>query len=730
MAVLDRLLARWGYSKAERRRPEWQRAEAEARRFDIPSGELYAHQAELYQRLSWVLIGVQQVAMVAATSRLKVMELQGEKRNEIINHSFEELLERPNPDESRYELIYKTMAYWALTGNTFWDLNRGSQSQPPQELYCIPTPNIQPIPSGTLVVSGYKYDPGGGLATKDLDAWRVMHVKRFNPSNPWMGLSPIEALATVAVSDLKMQEWQANFFGRDNAKPSGILGFKDEYSHDDWEAMKDQVKEQYGGTRRALMMLNGITEGGIQWIETAIAQKDMEFLGSRKFTKEEILGVYAPGLASMLDVNSTEANAKAGKTLFMDFCASQMDALAQSITSKILPSYGPHLIAEFDNVRITDRQLELAEIEAYSRTHTINEVRERYYEDKPIEGERGELYPAEVGPQSIALLVPPEPVPAALQQQAATETVAEEPGQSEDEAQQTEAIRAAEIGKWRRYAAKRTGEKAAEFVPEHLPGDVASIIRQRLVLAQSPEEVKAAFSGPFLIKAERRDKDGNRDPNARAKDEAETELQRLIESRLNGQLREVRRLLGDPPDLGNLPMGFWDTQAGLMLSAVRVQLEKLAYEAGLRMLLEQGVGLAWDVVATQAAEWARNYVGQLIRGITETTRAAVGRAVARYIEEKGRTIGDLYATLEPWFGPVRAEMISVTEITRAYAMGELETVRAAQAIGLNMRRIWHSNRDELVCSLCGPLDNQETTETPPLHPRCRCWISHEWVQPT
>ena len=38
----------------------------------------------------------------------------------------------------------------------------------------------------------------------------------------------------------------------------------------------------------------------------------MQFLEERNFTKEEIFGKLAPGLASVLAVNATEANALAG----------------------------------------------------------------------------------------------------------------------------------------------------------------------------------------------------------------------------------------------------------------------------------------------------------------------------------------------------------------------------------------------------------------------------------
>jgi hypothetical protein len=70
--------------------------------------------------------------------------------------------------------------------------------------------------------------------------------------------------------------------------------------------------------------------------------------------------------------------------------------IAEKITNDVLPLYGDGLVGEFDDIRPTDRQLELAEIEAYARTHTVDEVRAKYYNDQPLDMGRGVLLVTEV----------------------------------------------------------------------------------------------------------------------------------------------------------------------------------------------------------------------------------------------------------------------------------------------------------------------------------------------
>jgi hypothetical protein len=300
--------------------------------------------------------------------------------------------------------------------------------------------------------------------------------------------------------------------------------------------------------------------------------------------------------------------------------------------------------------------------------------------------------------------------------------------------------RDAELATWQRYARKHGAVKAAQFHPDHLPSDVAAVIAARLAAATDDGEVHAAFSGPFLVKAVRETADGQRDPNAELKERAERRLKRILESRLNGQLRGVLDLLGEPPDVNRLTGEFWETQAGLLLGDLRPELERMARDGGERLIIEQGIGVDWALVAEAAAQWAGQYSYDLVRGLNDTTQRVLREAVTRFVREPGRTLGDLAKDLEPYFGERRAEVIAVTEATRAFAEGEYRSVQVAQLAGFNLRAVWQTNADELVCSLCGPLNGQpserweqlspgiDVLNAPPRHPRCRCWVNHEWVK--
>jgi hypothetical protein len=80
-------------------------------------------------------------------------------------------------------------------------------------------------------------------------------------------------------------------------------------------------------------------------------------------------------------------------------------------------------------------------------------------------------------------------------------------------------------------------------------------------------------------------------------------------------------------------------------------------------------------------------------------------------------------------------MIAITEVTRAAAEGERATVREIAKEGIKMVEVWQTKNDEIVCTICGPRhgkkvgDGWSRNDGPPAHPRCRCWINHEFEKP-
>lgn len=500
--AFDRILDRFApvretkAATAEFAPPAIFRSVGEAERFSVPDLTLPYNQADLYLRLSWLQAAISISAQTAAGTMLNVKRQWGEKLRDIPNHPFEKLLMKPNPLMSRFEFLEATFSWRDTTGNCYWYLNRPNANTAPIELWILPSHKVKPVPDGQSYLRGYLFYPDGINGSKPpipLETWEVCHFKRFHPTNSFVGLSAIEALAVVAVGDLAMQKWNTNFFADDHAKLPGILAVKDPVPKPDWDKMKLDMKAQLGGTKRGLLMMQNVGPGGMEWIPTGMTQKDMEFILGRVASKEEIFMMFAPGLSSVLAVNATEANSEAGeRTLQRYGIWPKHVAIAEKISNDILPSYGPNLVAEFDDVRRPDEALELLKIAEYAKSHSIDEVRQEFYEDDPLP-ERGHLLEAEIG-KGVTDTRDPATV-AAEQVQMVQDAQNDAPRVSPGEAA-VATPKALDLERWQRKATKRlrSGRPAmCEFESDAITIDEAEMIGNALKAAVTAEQVAAVF---------------------------------------------------------------------------------------------------------------------------------------------------------------------------------------------------------------------------------------------
>lgn len=213
---------------------------------------------------------------------------------------------------------------------------------------------------------------------------------------------------------------------------------------------------------------------------------------------------------------------------------------------------------------------------------------------------------------------------------------------------------------------------------------------------------------------------------------AERRLQAKIAEALAAYRKKVQAAIrsGDPIN--------WDDLMAELRRAIQPELTALMTQQALRTSGGIGVGFDPAIINLDAARWARQYAYDLVTQLTETTRSLVSEVIATFIETPGMTQGDMELLLEPAFGPVRAEMIATTETTRAYSAATNETQKLVNESGLPMVRHWQTNNDELVCDICGPLNDEpeskwqaildknditldhDIMDGPPAHVNCRC----------
>ena len=426
-------------------------------------------QGRVYQQSPWVYIAINRIAEAAALVPLHVMRLNGEQQTAVERHPLEALLDRPNPYMSRFELMEQTVGMLELTGNAYWFL-AGNGRGTPAQIWPLRPDRISIVPDPEAYVRGYVYELDGQRIP--LEAVEVVHFRRWHPANDYYGLSALEAGRVAITGDRAMAEWNRSTFGQDNGVPAGIVNIREYVSDSDFERIKRDWRQSYGGTQRRTAFLRG---GNIEWQNIGLSHTDLDFLKGREAHRNEILSLFGIPVG-LVSENATEANAKVAERLFIERTLwPKLVRLAQKITQELLPFWPGEHVAVFEDIRPTDTQTRLAEIRTAYPVLSINEIRQRFYQLPEVAW--GHL-PAGTHQTAPGDDLPPQP---------------QRGDSAPDETADTHTA-LAELKQWERFSLKRWGQPTGRaFEVRALPEDIAFQVAAELLAAESVEDVQATF---------------------------------------------------------------------------------------------------------------------------------------------------------------------------------------------------------------------------------------------
>lgn len=217
-------------------------------------------------------------------------------------------------------------------------------------------------------------------------------------------------------------------------------------------------------------------------------------------------------------------------------------------------------------------------------------------------------------------------------------------------------------------------------------------------------------------------------PELPDRDAVEARLARLVGRELQAQFHELMDLIGDPPNLSNVPEVYWNNGGKKLREILEPELTAIFLTQAELLMNTVNIGVDWTLVNQRAVDFARSYTFDLVSGIVERDKVMLQNAVGDYFAQD-MSIGQLSSRLSGAFGPVRAEMIAVTETTRAAVEGEKALAAEIEKMTNVIRMVgyWITERDPSVCAICQPNDRQPTAVVgfPPAHPRCRCNVRYE-----
>lgn len=443
----------------------------------------------------WVYACCQAIAGEISAARLIVRRrVDDEGEEDIDNHPWERLWERPNPFMGRAFL----MQFWAwnllLRGEAYLYLRpvRGELA----EIWPVPSWAIDPIPHPEQFIAGYAFRPRLGGEPILIEPRYIVYSRLPNPFDVRRGLSPLAAAMGAVQADLAMRRWNVNFFSRENAAPTGVISVPRDTLDADLARIRQEIADFFGDGKRRV----GVARAGdLVWTPFDRSQKDMEFLQGREFSRTEISRAF--GIPDgYWDKDATRANAEGAKATMIETAVwPKLELLAEDLNAQAAPVWiGDEAIRiAFEDIRPRNIGAELQQLSAYAPYLTINEARALAGYDH-LPDYRGRLTLDEMRRGAPMPMTAPglelEDLMAAFEEgKPVTPAPAPAPAQAEPE---PEPLEEQEIKQWRRKAIKawRAGKSAnVAFRALAIPAERQTRIRERLARADNLEAIKTAF---------------------------------------------------------------------------------------------------------------------------------------------------------------------------------------------------------------------------------------------
>lgn len=610
---------------------------------------------EGYKANVWVYACVRKLAQsVSSVPWLVYRDNPDGEDERIPNHPLEKLLRRPNPYMSGQDLFETLAAHLNLAGNHYWGVleTRGK----PAEIIVIQPQYIKPVPSSTNYLEAYEIMIDG--QPRRVDPREILHFMFIDPGNPWVGLAPLEAAARTVDTDNEQLNWN-KISMQNRAVADGAFTVKEELTKDQYESLKEIIREQHQGSGKAREPW--VLHSGATWQQMALSPVEMDFIESRKLNREEICAVYGvpPVLVGDFTHATYENYGTAFKAFWTDTVASVLEDIAHVINLNLAPRFGDDILVKPDLTKVPAMQEILRErvdtaAKLFAMGVPFNQINDRLgLGFQPLEhGDEGYL------PFSLMPAGGVREIPAAERQSPDEEVSDEEPSDEETS------------GKGRRS-------------------------RQVKGIQLRTEEQKAAYWKAY-------DRDRRAWENAIAK---------KIADRFDAEAKAVAKAYEDGGSLDSVLEAQRAEWTKVLTAAYMAVIEHFGNRFVEQWLKGAGGSLetkefVFDPWADRILQWVATWAAQKIVGIEDATKQRIAAVIKQGLDADEGTAKIAKRIREEYedFSRYRSFVIARTEVGAASGFASHES---AKQTGLQLKKQWVSSRDDRVRESHMEMDGEE-----------------------
>lgn len=330
-----------------------------------------------YGKSLYTFAAINKIATKISGIDLKLFEILNSKGElkEHPSHEVLDLLYRPNPFQTRSEFWKITTINKKLTGEAFW-LKVRSPRDTVVELWNLRPDLITIITDPTNFIKRYEFDRLDGSPKSIFEPQDIIHFKDPNPLDMYRGLSPLlPAQSRIQTEDFATS-YQRDFFAN-NARPDFYFTSEDELTKDQRDEILAAWDKRHKG--KGKNSRPGILAGGLALQQVSLSQKEMDYIESLKFTRDDILVAFGVPKSVITTDDVNLANANSGlRTFLSETIKPEITALAEVINEMlVIPDFGERFYVDFEDPTPQDREMQLKEYTAgVDKWITRNEIRE------------------------------------------------------------------------------------------------------------------------------------------------------------------------------------------------------------------------------------------------------------------------------------------------------------------------------------------------------------------
>lgn len=272
-------------------------------------------------------------------------------------HPLTARLDRPNPAQTRAELVEALCGQLLLTGNGYVEAV-GDVGEVPAELHVLRSDRTSLVPGADGWPVAFVYEVGGRKHRFDIDpvAPTICHIRSFHPQDDHYGLSPMQAAASAIDVHNAASRWSKALL--DNAaRPSGAIVYRGAdgqgaLSADQYARLVDEMETYHQGARNAGRPM--LLEGGLDWKPMGFSPADMEFQKTKEAAAREIaLAFGIPPMLLGLPGDATYANYQEAHRAFFRLTVIPLATKILAALAHWLSAYSGEtlrLVPDLDNV--------------------------------------------------------------------------------------------------------------------------------------------------------------------------------------------------------------------------------------------------------------------------------------------------------------------------------------------------------------------------------------------